>query len=272
MEIPCRHLFKFWATKNIDLFQPYLCAKRWTKEYYYTSHPALNQLQHVLPKQPIHFAKVRVPSEMDKYKKSSHVTKDINNLVSNMSNSQFNYFMGKMNDIRSEMVGESRSAYRDIDITQNTSGPGQPDRLQNSLPPEASHQQPEDSTQQNQFPAVPIRPCLQRQHFLSHKGIYAPSSQPNNVEVNQLPMPTPQSSQSSQLHPFNQQSTQQNQLPVLTIQSSQLHPFNQQSAQQNQPPTFMSQSSHQLFPQQNQLPVPTHPSFQRHSYSQQVQP
>lgn len=49
---------------------------------------------------------VRVPSEIDKYKKTATVTKTINNLMSNMTNSQFNYFSYKLRDISSEIVGE----------------------------------------------------------------------------------------------------------------------------------------------------------------------
>ncbi|KAG4068436.1 hypothetical protein HA402_004776 [Bradysia odoriphaga] len=105
MELKCQHLFKFWAAKKVELFQSFLCAKRWTKAYYYTSHPAINSIQYTAPHQPIHFVKVRVPSEMEKYKKSATVIKDINNLLSSMSNSQFDYFIGKINDVRSEMVG-----------------------------------------------------------------------------------------------------------------------------------------------------------------------
>lgn len=107
MEIPCRHLLQFLATKNLDLFQPGLCATRWTKAYYYKSHPAINAIEYVPPQLPVHVARVRIPSEMEKYKKTATLTKDINNMVSNMSNSQFQYFFGKIQDIRTEIVGES---------------------------------------------------------------------------------------------------------------------------------------------------------------------
>lgn len=150
MQMPCRHLFQFWKTKKINLFQPFLCAKRWTKSYYYTSHPAINSMQPLPPHQPIHVTRVRVPAEIEKYKKSATATKEINNLVSNMSNSQFDYFMGKINEIRSEMISES-SVVQPTNRQAETS---------------------QDIVQQNQVENLAqkkysVRPCNQRQQFLS---------------------------------------------------------------------------------------------------------
>lgn len=111
MQIPCRHLFKFWLMKEMDLFQPDLCAIRWTKSYYYDSHPAINSFEQVTPRPPTHVVRLRVPTEIDKFKKSATVTKDINNFMSNMSNSQFEYFLEKVRNVRSEMVNKPVSTH-----------------------------------------------------------------------------------------------------------------------------------------------------------------
>lgn len=103
MRIPCRHIFKFLLTNKSDLYKPELCDRRWTKAYYYTSHPAINGTQYKAPQQPTHIAKVRVPEEIEKFKRFASMTKDINNFGSNMSNSQFQYFYDKVRNIRSEM-------------------------------------------------------------------------------------------------------------------------------------------------------------------------
>lgn len=62
MEIPCQHLFQFWLTKNMELFKPDLCATRWTKSYYYDSHPAINSFEYVAPRPPTHVVRVRCSS------------------------------------------------------------------------------------------------------------------------------------------------------------------------------------------------------------------
>lgn len=120
MEIPCRHLFQFLATKDLELFQPDLCATRWTKAYYYKSHPAINSFEYVPPQEPIHVTRLRVPSEMERYKKTGTITKDINNILSTMSNSHFQYFFEKIQGIRSEMVSEPANLSRET-VTRSSS-------------------------------------------------------------------------------------------------------------------------------------------------------
>lgn len=106
MQIPCRHIFKFFVIKELELFAPQLCAQRWTKNYYYKSHPALTHYEDILQPKPIHSVQVRVPSEIDKYKKAATITRDINNFVSTMSNSEFTYYLDKIRDIRNEMLSK----------------------------------------------------------------------------------------------------------------------------------------------------------------------
>lgn len=105
MQIPCRHIFKFLLLKNLEAFRPHLCAQRWTKAYYYQSHSGI--AGPIVPHpQPIHITKVRVPHEKDKFKKAATLTKDINNLVSNMSNSQYEFYVDKIRNLRSELIRE----------------------------------------------------------------------------------------------------------------------------------------------------------------------
>lgn len=105
MEIPCRHIFRFLLEKKLESFRPDLCAQRWTKEYYYRSHPAIAGpvVSHL---RPMHIAKVRTLDEKNKFKKAAAVTRDINNLVSNMSNSQFDFYIQQMGDFRSKLMVE----------------------------------------------------------------------------------------------------------------------------------------------------------------------
>lgn len=104
MQIPCRHIFQFLFTKNLELFKPNLCAERWTKSYYYKSHPAISGLECVAPGQPIHVTKVRVPEEKEKFKRTATLTKDLNNLLSNMSNSEFEYYYSIIGNVRSGIL------------------------------------------------------------------------------------------------------------------------------------------------------------------------
>ncbi len=105
MEIPCRHIFRFLMDKNLETYRPDICAKRWTKEYFYGSHPAINGPVISHPR-PIHIAKVLTLDEKNKYKKAAAVTKDITSLVSNMSNSQFEFYMEAMDGFKSRLMRE----------------------------------------------------------------------------------------------------------------------------------------------------------------------
>lgn len=104
MVIPCRHIFKFLSIKEDDLFLPNLVAERWTKAYYYQSHPALNNYEHIAAPQPISFKTIRVPEEINKFKKTATLTKDINNALCNMSNSEFEYFYHEVKNMRNRAI------------------------------------------------------------------------------------------------------------------------------------------------------------------------
>lgn len=108
MQITCRHIFKFLAIKNFELFLPELCAKRWTKSYYYQSHPALNNYEETTPV-AMSVVKRRVPEEIEKYKRTANVTKEINHMLSNMSNSEYRYYLDKIQSIRTEIISSRQS-------------------------------------------------------------------------------------------------------------------------------------------------------------------
>lgn len=142
MQIPCRHIFKFLITKELELFKSDLCAQRWTKSYYYKSHPAISGFQYVAPNQPIHLTKVRVPEEIEKFKRTAAVTKDINTLVSNMSNSQFEYFFEKIKDMRSEIRSEAtilpQEELAELSRVNEMRRDNQNNRTQSSIPNESA--------------------------------------------------------------------------------------------------------------------------------------
>ncbi len=109
MQLPCRHIFLFRKTENLDLFEPSLCALRWSKRYYYDSHPALNSVN-LSNRLAANCSVVRIPEEIEKYKSAAKLTKDINGLISSLSPAQYNVYMDKLKGLRSEIsLGDSKS-------------------------------------------------------------------------------------------------------------------------------------------------------------------
>lgn len=95
-------------TNELEVYVPDLCAERWKMNYYYNSHPALNETAQVGALAPFSLSTVRIPSEIEKYKKAATVTRDINNIISNMSNSQFDHFYSKIETLRDELLTPSK--------------------------------------------------------------------------------------------------------------------------------------------------------------------
>lgn len=121
MSIPCRHIFNFLVTNEQDAFAPDLCAQRWRLDYYYNSHPALNEVTNVPAPTPVSLVKARIPSEIEKYKKTATVTKDINNIVSNMSNARYNFFYTKLEDLRKELLSPNQDNADSLPRQENSS-------------------------------------------------------------------------------------------------------------------------------------------------------
>lgn len=66
----------------------------------YRSHPVVSHPR------PLYNAKVRTLDEKDKFKKAAALTTDINNFVSNMSISRFDFFIQKLGNFRFELMRE----------------------------------------------------------------------------------------------------------------------------------------------------------------------
>lgn len=103
MKLPCRHVFQLLQSTNDDLFVPALCDVRWTKQYYYKSHPALSAYEQIPHPQPVSVSRTRVPAEIEKYKKASTITKEMTNFAASMSTDQFDYYLIKMQSLNDEM-------------------------------------------------------------------------------------------------------------------------------------------------------------------------
>lgn len=103
MKLPCKHIFKFLEESVLHLYVPTLCCVRWTKDYYHKSHPALSAYENINVTEPISVREVRVPSEIDKYKKMSNMSKEICNLGASMSTGEYQYYMEKMAALKEEM-------------------------------------------------------------------------------------------------------------------------------------------------------------------------
>lgn len=119
MSLPCRHLLRYLNVNQLDVYAENLCDKRWTRAYYYNSHPALNNItnKELVPTVPISFSQMKLPAEIDKFKKTAAITKDINNCVSNMSNAEFSYFYEKVKDLRDEITLPNRGNATSISHT-----------------------------------------------------------------------------------------------------------------------------------------------------------
>lgn len=104
MILPCRHILKFREQRNIDVFAPELCERRWTKQYYSKSHPALQMNENIPVAVPIYVHKIRVPEEKDKFKAAASVTKEINSLVSTMTTGEYTFYMEKLKSLKAQII------------------------------------------------------------------------------------------------------------------------------------------------------------------------
>lgn len=122
MELPCRHIFKLLSDTSQDLFAADVCSRRWTRNYYNKSHPALNLGDTTLiRKSCTYIQKYKSPSEVDKYKKCAKITKNINDLISTKPNDVYNHYIILLRQIESELGSNQsitvQSKNQLIDIT-----------------------------------------------------------------------------------------------------------------------------------------------------------
>lgn len=110
MELPCKHIFEFYKELNMNLSDPFLCAKRWSKSYYHQSHPALRTIPVVDPSTSLYVQRIRVPDEINKFKTVVKVTREITSIASYLSTGRFTDVMDKLKNIRQEILaGPGRS-------------------------------------------------------------------------------------------------------------------------------------------------------------------
>lgn len=48
------------------------------------------------------YVKVRIPTEVDRYKKGANLTKELNNIAAQASTGQFTYYMEKLQELKND--------------------------------------------------------------------------------------------------------------------------------------------------------------------------
>lgn len=94
MDLPCRHIFKLFIDNEMDPFVPELCGNRWTMRYYLNSHPALASHVPINSRKPV-YVQVRDQSQIDEFKKSHTITKEIRDISTNLSPNERAFYMNK---------------------------------------------------------------------------------------------------------------------------------------------------------------------------------
>lgn len=101
---------------------------RWSKRYYYDSHPALNCVA-LINRVPTNSTVRKVPEEIEKYKSAAKLTKDINGLLSTLSPAQYTIYMEKLSHLRGEIslndkldISSADSDRRKYDFSDNLRG------------------------------------------------------------------------------------------------------------------------------------------------------
>ena len=102
MKLPCRHLLALRDSLGLQLFDPVLCHKRWTKSYFYHSHRIFRQNveeNNEYNAHPDDFISITIEesrtagenvlSRHDKYRKAFSIAQKIANVASEASGKQF---------------------------------------------------------------------------------------------------------------------------------------------------------------------------------------
>lgn len=108
MNLPCRHILKFFMSNEVDSFVPEMCAMRWSKYYYQNSHPALSSHIQISNTKPIYVQSID-KSLIDQYKKSNAITKEIRSLAMNFPPEEQTFYFDKLQNLRKEMLNSSNS-------------------------------------------------------------------------------------------------------------------------------------------------------------------
>lgn len=92
---PCRHIFSFRHHAKLDIFEPSLCATRWTRHYYKSSHRVFSYTSDKSIDVSIstvnRLQTARVLSQHDKYRKAFPISQKLANLASYISMREFSY-------------------------------------------------------------------------------------------------------------------------------------------------------------------------------------
>ncbi|XP_065891810.1 uncharacterized protein [Dysidea avara] len=107
MQLPCKHILAVCQKSNFPLFQPALCAERWTLEYYRSSQLILqDQNEHYvftdgdsIPVSMVTQPKRAVLSQHEKFRKANRITQRLATLASEVSMKDFNSRLACLEEI-----------------------------------------------------------------------------------------------------------------------------------------------------------------------------
>ena len=107
MQLPCKHILAVCQKSNLPLFQPALCAERWTLEYYRSSQLILqDQNEHYvftdgdsIPVSMVTQPKRAVLSQHEKFRKANRITQRLATLSSEVSMKDFNSRLACLEEI-----------------------------------------------------------------------------------------------------------------------------------------------------------------------------
>ena len=106
MQLPCKHMFTVRKKTDLPLFEPTLCAERWTLQYYKSSQYVLHD-QDTCNNENFFYVTSMVPqtskqavlSQHEKFRKANHVTQKLASLASEVSMKEFNVRLACLEEI-----------------------------------------------------------------------------------------------------------------------------------------------------------------------------
>lgn len=115
MELPCRHILKFLSDREMDTFASHLCAVRWTKDHFNSSHPTL--LPHgQISATTATYTTVRNQERIDHHKKNAAMAKEIRNIASELPLAVQSDFVTKIKDFLTSSRAENTLRNRNFKI------------------------------------------------------------------------------------------------------------------------------------------------------------
>lgn len=123
MGLQCHHITAVRKEENLPIYVSSLSRLRWTRPYYLAAHPAFKDTNkqgcfhvHVAPKQK---------TECKKYSEVNKVTKNINSILSTLSNDKYEYYLEKLRDFETllssnKLINISESSFSDDSTNEGT--------------------------------------------------------------------------------------------------------------------------------------------------------